>query len=71
MGYAIKTAYHAASGIGDVISEFQESRTALAETERQLNELDCSIPEAAAVREEIEAYDESLQRIENKYILRR
>lgn len=65
--YALKTAYRAASGMGGIISEFQESRTALAETERQLNELDCSIPEVSAVKKEIEAYDKHLQYIENKY----
>ena len=36
--------------------------------ERQLNELDCSIPEVNAVKKEIEAYDKTLQEIENKYI---
>lgn len=35
---------------------------------RQLNELDCSIPEVNAVKKEIEAYDKTLQEIENKYI---
>lgn len=68
-GYALKTAFHAASGIGNVISEFQESRASLAEAERQLNELDCSIPEVNAVKKEIEAYDKTLQEIENKYIV--
>lgn len=67
-GYALKTAFHAASGIGNVISEFQENRASLAEAERQLNELDCSIPEVNAVKKEIEAYDKTLQEIENKYI---
>lgn len=67
-GYALKTAFHAASGIGNVISEFQESRASLAEAERQLNELDCSIPEVNAVKKEIESYDKTLQEIENKYI---
>lgn len=67
-GYALKTAFHTASGIGNVISEFQESRASLAEAERQLNELDCSIPEVNAVKKEIEAYDKTLQEIENKYI---
>ncbi len=67
-GYALKTAFHAASGIGNMISEFQESRASLAETERQLNDLDCGIPEVNAVKEELEAYDKTLQAIENKYI---
>ena len=67
-GYALKTAFHAASGIGNVISEFQESRASLAETERQLQDLDCSVPEVNAVKKELEAYDKTLQEIENKYI---
>lgn len=33
-GYALKTAFHAASGIGNVISEFQENRANLAAAER-------------------------------------
>ena len=67
-GYALKTAFHAASGIGNVISEFRENRTNLAETERQLQDLDCSVPEVNAVKKELEAYDKTLQEIENKYI---
>ena len=35
---------------------------------RQLNELDCSIPDVNAVKKEIESYDKTLQEIENKYI---
>ncbi len=66
--YALKTAYRAASGMGSIISEFQESRTNLTETERRLNELNCSIPEVNAMKKEIEAYDIRLQCIENKYI---
>ncbi len=67
-GYALKMAFHAASGIGNVISEFQESRADFAGAERQLNEFDCSIPEINAVKKELEAYDKTLQEIENKYI---
>lgn len=67
-GYALKTVFHAASGIGNVISEFQESRASLAEAERQLNDLDCSIPEVNAVKKELETYDRTLQTIEDKYI---